>query len=104
LTTRFGEMVPLSADGEYAQVHNKVQEYLAQHFTRLPNVELHYDAKGNLRSENRQHRIVTGGLVCVNIPSEGDTLGILVEGESVDLDAVCTSCIPELRRLYGYYE
>jgi len=100
----FGTMIRLSTDGKHKEVYLKVKEYLTQHFTCLPPVEIYYDAEGKITSENRQHQIVVGGLICVRIASHGDTLGLLLENGQVELDSVCTSCIPELRRLYGYHE
>jgi len=105
LSNQFGEMVHLKADGKHAHVYQKVQEYLAQHFTRLPKVDIYYDAEGKIPNQNRRDQLVVG-LICVQIHADGygDTIGLLLEDDCVDLDAVCTGCIPELKKLYGYHE
>ena len=101
-----GTMVNLRADGEYRQTYQKVQTYLAQHFTRLPKVDLYYDAKGTIRSENQQHQIGAFGLIVVQIqgPEFDDAIGLLLVNDHVELDAVSASCVPELRKLCGYHE
>ena len=101
----FGESIHLSENGEYSQIYQRVREYLKQHFSRLPKVDLYYDAKGTIKSETKDHQIVRGGLVVVQIhnPNYQDAIGLLCLGDGVELDSVSTRCKPELRTLYGYH-
>ena len=102
----FGESIHLSEDGEYNQIYQKVLAYLKQHFSRLPRVDLFYDAKGTLRSETQDHQIVTGGLVVVQIhnPNYLDAIGLLCLDKGIELDSVSASCKSELRAMYGYHD
>lgn len=102
----FGESVHLTADGEYGDIYQKVQTYLSLHFTRLPRFEMYYDAKGLITSENKRHQIVKGNGVIVQIHAADylDAIGLLLENNGVDMDAVSTSCSSELRCLYGYHK
>jgi len=100
----FGESIHLSENGEYNQIYQRVREYLSQHFSRLPKVDLYYDAKGTIRSETQDHQIVDGGLVIVQIhnPNYKDAIGLLCLDNGIELDSVSTRCKSELRSLYGY--
>lgn len=103
----FGESIHLTADyGEYSHIYQKVRTYLSEHFTRLPKIEMYYDAKGKITSENKRHQIVQGNLVVAQIHATDylDAIGLLLEGDKVELDAVSTKCAPELSSLYGYHE
>jgi hypothetical protein len=102
----FGESIHLSENGEYKQIYQRVLEYLSQHFSRLPKVDLYYDAKGTLRSETQDHQIITGGLVVVQIHRHDgiDAIGLLCRDTGVELDSVSASCKPELRTWYGYHD
>jgi hypothetical protein len=102
----FGTSVLLREGGEYKQIYQMVQTYLNQHFSRLPKVDLYYDAKGTIRSETKDHQTVTGGLVVVQIhnPNYLDAIGLLCLDNGIELDAVSTRCKPELRTQYGYHD
>ena len=102
----FGTMVHLRENGEYKQIHQRVLAYLEQHFSRLPKVDLFYDAKGTLRSETKDHQMVNGGLVVVQIHNHNyeDAIGLLCLDNGIELDAVSTSCKSELRTQYGYHD
>lgn len=103
---KFGTMVHLQADGAYHQVYQQVQAYLTQHFTRLPHVDLYYDAQGTTRSEDQRHHRVAGELVVAEIhASDGeDSIGLLVTHGQVELDTVSRLARSELRTRYGYHE
>lgn len=101
-----GTMVHLQADGAYHQVYQQVQAYLTQHFTRLPHIDLYYDAQGTTRSEDQRHHTVAGGLVVAEIHASDceDSIGLLVTHGQVELDAMSGLARPELRMRYGYHE
>jgi len=102
----FGTSVHLKEDGEYKQIYQRVLEYLKQHFSRLPKVDLYYDAKGTIHSETKDHQMVKGGLVVVQIHRHdgNDAIGLLCLDNGIELDAVSTRCKPELRAWYGYHD
>jgi hypothetical protein len=102
----FGTMVPLIEEGPYKHIYQKVQEYLEQHFSRLPKVDLFYDAKSTLRSETKDHQMINGKLIVVQIHAHNykDAIGLLCLDNGIELDAVSTRCKPELRTLYGYHD
>ena len=102
----FGTMVPLRENGEYKQIYQMVLAYLKQHFSRLPKVDLYYDAKGTNQSESQDHQMVKGKLVVVQIHNRDykDAIGLLCLDKSIELDAVSASCKSDLRALYGYHE
>lgn len=104
--SKFGESIHLSEDGEYKQIYQRIQEYLNQHFSRLPKVDLYYDAKGAIQSETQNHQIVNGGLVVVQIHRHDglDAIGLLCLDNGIELDAVSTRCKSELRTQYGYHD
>ena len=96
----FGAMVQLKAHGEYDQIYQKVQAYLAQHFTRLPHVDLYYDAAGTICSEAQQRQIV----VDIHMLGFGDAIGLLFVNDQIELDQVSASAQSELKTMYGYQE
>lgn len=102
----FGTSVHLKEDGEYKQIYQKATDYLKQHFSRLPKVDLYYDAKGEITSETKDHHIVKGGLIVVQIHRHDglDAIGLLCLDNGIELDAVSTRCKPELRKQYGYHD
>lgn len=102
----FGTMVHLSTDSAYEQIYQKVQAYLAQHFKRLPNIDVYYDAEGTIRAGRQNYQGITGGLVIVEIHARGynDAIGLVLVNDSVELDAVSASARPQFRTLYGYHE
>jgi hypothetical protein len=105
--SRFGTSVHLSEDGGiHAHIYQGVKAYLKQHFSRLPRVDLYYDAKGALRSETQDHQMVNGGLVVVQIHNHNyeDAIGLLCLDNGIELDAVSASCKSELRTQYGYHD
>jgi hypothetical protein len=106
MSTKFGAMIHLSENGEYKQIYQRSLEYLNQHFSRLPKVDLFYDAKGTLRSQTKDHQMVNGGLVVVQIHRHDglDAIGLLCLDNGIELDAVSTSCKSELRIQYGYHD
>ena len=104
--SRCGTSVHLKEDGEYKQIYQKALAYLKQHFSRLPKVDLFYDAKGTIKSETKDHQIVKGGLIVVQIHNHNyeDAIGLLCLDNGIELDAVSTRCKAELRTQYGYHD